>query len=212
MPIKLLEASRTIVDFLSIPCAICYAAANRLNMAGNIVFGICLLAILAAVAIIYTKIDSGLKFPKSVKRRLPQKPLRRRRHFRPHDNPTKKYRPPHPDMVARAEARRLVQLAAEWPAEMAVKGILHIMGEKFEHQVIIYYPGGFLIADFFDHKRKVRIEVDGPDHQRDLPEYDPERDKWLLRNMGIKTLRISNATAQRNPHACHSIIRAWLDS
>ena len=107
-----------------------------------------------------------------------------------------------------------MQLAAEWPAEMSLKGILHIMGEKrFEHQVIIYVPGEYLIADFFDHKRKRRIEVDGVEHGADGDgPFDDERDKWLLRNRGIKTLRISNATAQRNPHACQTIIRAWLDT
>ena len=193
---------------------ICYVVVSLLRT-GNLI-AICILAFVTwpIVKIIFEETRSAMLLPKAVKRRLPVRPLRRRRNFRPHDNPTKKYRSPHPDMVARAEARRAQQLAAEWPAEMAVKGILHIMGETgFEHQVIIYVPGEFLIADFFDHKRKRRIEVDGGEHGVDYDgPFDDERDKWLLRNRGIKTLRIANCTALRNPHACQSIIKAWLDS
>ena len=149
---------------------------------------------------------------KRIKRRTARKPLKKRGRFAPKDNALKDYRKRYPsDQLKQwAEERRAKQLAAKWPAELAMKAILESLGVYAAHQFIIYYPGSFCIADFFIPARKIIIEVDGVNHKRDQPEHDVTRDAWLLKNYGMRTVRISNRTALSNRQACEAIIRAEL--
>jgi very-short-patch-repair endonuclease len=150
--------------------------------------------------------------PKLLKKFLAPKRIKQRSAFRPKDNVLKDYRKRYPSEQLKqwAEERRAKQVAAKWPAELAMKAVLESLGVYAGHQFIIYYPGSFCIADFFIPARKIIIEVDGVNHKRDQPEHDVTRDAWLLKNYGMRTVRISNRTTLSNRQACEAIIRAEL--
>lgn len=65
-------------------------------------------------------------------------------------------------------------------------------GLHFRRQQIIE---GFIV-DFYCHKAKLVIEVDGDIHQNQL-EYDAERDK-ILADIGLRIVRISNLEIEEN--------------
>lgn len=58
---------------------------------------------------------------------------------------------------------------------------------KFLRQKII----GEFIVDFYCHKLKLVIELDGDIHKK-LKERDDVRDNYLINNFGIKIIRIEN--------------------
>ena len=61
-------------------------------------------------------------------------------------------------------------------------------GFKFRRQ----HPIGPYVADFYCHKAKLVIEVDGKDHnQVEQKEYDKDRD-FDMKEQGIKVLRFKN--------------------
>jgi very-short-patch-repair endonuclease len=68
-----------------------------------------------------------------------------------------------------------------------------LLGLPFRRQHVVC---GF-IADFFCHRIKLAIEVDGSIHEQQQ-DYDRERDAILLLH-GIKTLRFTNEDVLSNP-------------
>ena len=72
---------------------------------------------------------------------------------------------------------------------------------RFHRQYVI----GNYIADFYCHKAKLVIELDGSQHYED-PAYDIRRDVWL-RSQGLTVLRIpNNAIKDDFSGVCEQII------
>lgn len=72
--------------------------------------------------------------------------------------------------------------------------LIHINGIRFKRQ----HPILYFIADFYCHKAKLIIELDGSYHQ--LPEqylYDKNRDKEL-EELGLKVIRFTNSDVFNN--------------
>lgn len=160
--------------------------------------------------IIWELMRSALAIPKRTKKKLKPKPLARRRNFRPHVNVFKPYKNyPSEKMRTDAEIRRQEQVARQWPAEMALKPIFERIGCKADHQYIIYYPGGYLLADWYVPAHKLRVEADGKSHDLEFI-FDNQRDTWLRNNMGIQTLRFKNIAIFRSPNICEKVIRVAL--
>jgi very-short-patch-repair endonuclease len=65
-------------------------------------------------------------------------------------------------------------------------------GYHFRRQQVLL---GF-IADFYCHRSRLVVEVDGPIHQQQR-EYDQERDR-ILADAGLTTLRITNQQVEQN--------------
>lgn len=61
----------------------------------------------------------------------------------------------------------------------------------FEAQVPLFSPRYRLgiVADFYNRKRNIRIEIDGPQHQT-TP--DQRQDRKLKTDLGVTTLRFTN--------------------
>jgi imidazole glycerol-phosphate synthase subunit HisF len=75
-------------------------------------------------------------------------------------------------------------------AEMLLWGYLKTkpLGYKFRRQ----HPIGIYIADFYCHKLKLVIEVDGSIHsQQEVKEHDEERQR-IIEEEGIKVIRFTN--------------------
>jgi len=69
-----------------------------------------------------------------------------------------------------------------------------IKGFKFRRE----HPIGIYIADFYCHKMKLIIEVDGSIHdKREMKQYDAER-QLNLKKRGYETLRFSNSQITKN--------------
>jgi len=74
-------------------------------------------------------------------------------------------------------------------------------GEKFYRQYIIKHGGymtneSYFIADFYCHKTKLIIELDGPIHNYQK-EYDEIREE-ILKQMGFQILRFKNEEVLQN--------------
>jgi very-short-patch-repair endonuclease len=69
-------------------------------------------------------------------------------------------------------------------------------GYKFRRQ----HPIGMFIADFYAHKLKLVIELDGNHHtdNLDVKRYDKERET-LMKEWGIQTIRYPNEIALYSP-------------
>ncbi len=84
------------------------------------------------------------------------------------------------------------------PAEYLIWGKLRkrkILNLYFQRQKNIYR----YILDFYCHKAKLAIELDGAQHNLlENIEYDKLRDETLLQCYGIKTLRFSNKEVFEN--------------
>ncbi len=66
---------------------------------------------------------------------------------------------------------------------------------------------GAYIADFYCHKAKLVIEVDGPQHHNELGiEQDQVRDQYM-KSMGISVLRFSNQEILENRERVLEIIK-----
>jgi very-short-patch-repair endonuclease len=155
---------------------------------------------------------SAFLLPKSEKIPWRRERIRGKAPFRPHDNAFKKYKlfgPPEL-MKQHAMENRAKQLDErgylKWPAEIACDAILRRIGVYRQYQYVIYYPGGFLICDFWLPGHALRIEVDGKEHLENYV-FDKTRDDWLLKNMRIRTLRLKNDMVKRNQLAAEAIIR-----
>ncbi len=63
-----------------------------------------------------------------------------------------------------------------------------LLGYKFRRQ----HPIDIFIVDFYCHKAKLVIEIDGKTHdKRDVQEYDTARTNTLI-NFGLKVIRFKN--------------------
>jgi cyclase len=72
--------------------------------------------------------------------------------------------------------------------------LIHINGIRFKRQ----HPVLYFIADFYCHKAKLIIEIDGAYHQ--IPEqylYDKNRDKEL-EELGLQVIRFTNSDVFNN--------------
>jgi hypothetical protein len=125
-----------------------------------------------------------------------RKPLPRRGPFRPKDNPFKVYRQPDQGMVASAYQRRKEHLASPGPCEEAFNDILKSIGlienRDYERESICFYPGSYVLFDFFFKSRKLAFEIDGKVHQEPGQlNHDKGRDAYFARR-GVRIVRISN--------------------
>ncbi len=72
-------------------------------------------------------------------------------------------------------------------------------GKKINRQFPIFYTLNgkqkFFIADFYCHKKKLVIEIDGEYHKRQI-EYDKHRTE-IINNLGIKILRFRNEEVEK---------------
>ncbi len=93
------------------------------------------------------------------------------------------------------------------PAELKLWEILHnrkILGLHFRRQ----HPIDMFIADFYCHKLKLVIEVDGEVHQSDdRKEYDSNRTAEMKR-FGIEVLRFTNKQVLESLQGVKAIIEA----
>ena len=87
-----------------------------------------------------------------------------------------------------------------------------LKGRKFlRHHAIIYDSSGdehfFYVPDFYCFKEKLAIELDGKIHQFNKKR-DERRDE-ILKNMGIKILRIKNEELDNIDKVVRQIISAF---
>jgi cyclase len=69
-----------------------------------------------------------------------------------------------------------------------------------------HHPFGLYIADFYCHKAKLIVEVDGPIHnEKDILEADLERQKKIER-WGYTIIRFTNQQVMNNPEEVIKII------
>ena len=93
-----------------------------------------------------------------------------------------------PDLFAKAKALRENMTHAEKILWSCLKE--NQLGVRFKPQL----PMDIFIADFYCHKIKLVIEMDGESHAHQI-EYDNARSEEL-KNNGIKIIRFSNAEVQ----------------
>lgn len=73
------------------------------------------------------------------------------------------------------------------------------------------HPIDIFIADFYCHKAKLVIEVDGHTHETpEEKEYDENRTVFM-RKLGLTVLKFSNGYVIRNPDLVIKQIREYLD-
>jgi very-short-patch-repair endonuclease len=79
-------------------------------------------------------------------------------------------------------------------------------GQKFRRQ----HPLGIYIVDFYNHKNKLVIEIDGEYHNTEEQKIkDIEREQFLLFN-GLKIIRFKNETIINNLSEALEIINSEL--
>ena len=87
-----------------------------------------------------------------------------------------------------------------------------LLGGKFlrQHPIVFDWNNRkrFFVADFYCHKAKLVVEVDGPIHDRQK-DYDELRE-FVLRGLGFKILRFSNKMVTRNTNKVIKKIKQWL--
>ena len=92
-----------------------------------------------------------------------------------------------PEIFRKAEYLRKNMTCAELKLWEVLKG-KKIKGYRFRPQ----HPISIYIADFYWHKVKLVIEIDGDEHNRsENIKYDLEREK-VMSNFGISTIRFKN--------------------
>ena len=173
-----------------------------------------LLAAGVALMVALSKFRSRRLTPKErvaeLKRR---RPIARKAHLKTCGNPLKEYREvPRWKLERWAMERRASQLDDHgmpiWPAELAFYLILRQLTQGIKLQEPFYTPQTFILADFYIPQAKLVFELDGSSHSTQIG-YDAERDAWL-KSLGIRTVRVPNRLALRNPRACEAMIRAEL--
>ena len=79
------------------------------------------------------------------------------------------------------------------PAERRFRGFLCHAKIKFKFQRAFIKKGGFVIADFYIPSKKLVIEIDGGYHLTPAQQSkDKWKDKYLIDNYGIDTMRFTN--------------------
>jgi len=110
------------------------------------------------------------------------------------------------DQITRARELRREQT----PAEEALWSLLRdrrLLRLKFRRQV----PIGRFIVDFYCHRQKLVIELDGPVHEEPSQiVHDEERDLYL-RSIGMTILRFSNQRIFEEPQAVLREIQETAD-
>ncbi len=137
------------------------------------------------------------KVLKSIKRRAK---LKRKKHIRPKGkfkahgaNTLKTYRRRRTDadVLAYANKCRMERLQNRTRAEMRLSEILDDQRILYEVEKIFLNGDRHILADFYIHGAMLVIEVDGSAHDTQKS-YDLGRDRWLLLQYGVRTLRLSN--------------------
>lgn len=146
-----------------------------------------------------------------------RRPIARKAHLKTCSNSLKTYHEvPRWKLERWAQEKRASQVDEHgmpiWPAEVAFYALLGqlVPTKDIRIQEAFFTKQTFILRDFYLPSRKLVFEIDGLSHGTQIG-YDGECDRWLS-GMGIRTCRIANATVLRNPHACQTIIRAWLDT
>jgi very-short-patch-repair endonuclease len=101
-----------------------------------------------------------------------------------------------PQQTARARELR----KAQTPAEGALWTLLrdrNLLRLKFRRQV----PIGRYIADFYCHRYKLVVELDGPVHEDRLQAAHDENRNFYLRTLGLTILRFTNQQVFEDPGA-----------
>jgi hypothetical protein len=142
-----------------------------------------------------------------------RRPIARKAHLKTCGNPLKQYREvPRWKLTRWAWEKRATQVDEHgmpiWPAELAFYLILRTLTQDIRIQEPFYTPQTFLLRDFYLPSAKLVFEIDGTTHGAQMG-YDAECDQYLA-GLGIKTIRISNATVQRSPHIAEKIARQAL--
>jgi very-short-patch-repair endonuclease len=182
-------------------------------MVNPFVFFIIVFASLCVMGIVYDKIKSAMLLPKGIKRRLARRPISRKAHLKTCSNSTKSYRTvPRWKLERWAREKRATQVDEHgmpiWPAEVEFLAILRRLTNDIRIQEPFYTPQTFILRDLYVPSARVVFEVDGSTHGAQMG-YDAECDQWLA-SMGIRTVRISNATVQRSPHIAEQVARQAL--
>jgi cyclase len=82
----------------------------------------------------------------------------------------------------------------------------NVLGFKFRRQ----HPLGIYIADFYCHKAKLVIEIDGSVHDpEEIKDYDKERQRSLEED-GLKVIRFKNDEIHNNIQAVVNTIENCL--
>jgi very-short-patch-repair endonuclease len=164
-----------------------------------------------------SKLRSRRLTPKERVERLKwrRRPIARKAHLKTCSNALKSYREvPRWKLERWAREKRATQVDEHgmpiWPAEIAFYAMLcRMLSPSAIHiQEPFYTPQTFILRDFYLPTAKLVFEIDGSTHGGQMG-YDAECDAFL-KGVGIRTVRISNATVMRNPHAAMSIIKAEL--
>jgi very-short-patch-repair endonuclease len=80
----------------------------------------------------------------------------------------------------------------------------------FERESIAYYPGSFVLFDFYFKTQRVAWEIDGSAHDdRGQHAHDEGRDRYF-RMQGIRTIRIRNRVVLTRPDVVRNLILAEL--
>ena len=99
-------------------------------------------------------------------------------------------------------------------AEQTFASILRDMGYienvHFERESIVYYPGSFVLFDFYFKAHRVTWEIDGSVHDdRGQHAHDEGRDRYF-RMQGVKTVRVKNRLVLTRPDIVSSLVAAEI--
>jgi very-short-patch-repair endonuclease len=148
------------------------------------------------------------------KKPLKRKSLKARRKFKAFGaNAFKPYRRPSTDqqVMAKAQECRLERLRNRTRAEMAFAELLDRLRILYEVEKIFLNGDRWISADFYIKQRILAVELDRGHHQNQK-EYDRERDEWLLRQYGVRTIRLVNCRVfvhrENEAHSIEQILKA----
>jgi very-short-patch-repair endonuclease len=140
-----------------------------------------------------------------------KKPIRPKGKFRAHGaNALKTYRRRRTDAEVRAYANqcRRDRLRNRTKEEVRLCEILDDQRILYEVEKVFLNGDRHILADFFISSAMLVIEVDGSSHDF-RKKYYAGRDRWLLDQYGVRTLRLPNETIFRKPRdALDSILLA----
>ena len=100
--------------------------------------------------------------------------------------------------LLQAAARELRK--GQTPAEEALWSLLRnrsLLRIKFRRQV----PIGTFIVDFYCHRERLVVELDGPIHREPLQAAHDENRDFYLRSIGLTVLRFTNDRIFQEPQA-----------
>lgn len=129
-------------------------------------------------------------------------------------NTTKTYRRKRTDfqVLAKANEYRAARRMDMPRAQQAFNEILDSMGVLFEAEAIFLNGDSFVLIDVLCRKERIAWEIDGPQHEeKGYSRHDAERDAWLLRRYGIRTIRISNKMVFTEPEMVREIVTGILE-